>query len=73
MRRESLNFLLEQSSFREIVRHEIWCTRKFVNNEDQIKDICEDIMHLSDQLKHISTGGSQRPNLAFSCKLGEER
>ena len=38
---------------KEIVKHEIWRTRKFVNNQDQVKDICKDIMQISDQLKPL--------------------
>ena len=38
---------------KEIVKHEIWRTRKFVNNQDQIEDVCQDIMEISDQLKPL--------------------
>ena len=38
---------------KEIVKHEIWRTRKFVNNQDQVEDICDNIMQLSDQLKPL--------------------
>ena len=38
---------------KEIVKHEIWRTRKFVNNQEQVEDVCKDIMQLSDQLKSL--------------------
>ena len=38
---------------KEIVKHEIWRTRKFVNNQDQVEDNCKDIMQIYDQLKPL--------------------
>ena len=38
---------------KEIVKLDIWRTRKFVNNQDQIEEICGELLEISDQLKPL--------------------
>ena len=38
---------------KEIVKSHIWRTRKFVNNQDQVEDICGELLEISDQLKPL--------------------
>ncbi len=38
---------------KEIVKLDIWRTRKFVNNQDQVEEICAELLEISDQLKPL--------------------
>ena len=38
---------------KDLVKLEVWRTRKFVNNEDQIEEICEELLEISEMLKPL--------------------